>query len=166
MSFKGPLSGSYASAVALVLCALTPYLALSTALLALTPVLTKTVGLDEQGLELTSGMANAAYAFGTVAAVQLALHLPGRRLLVLYAALFTLGSILVAGAASPAVFVTGRVMQGLFTSMMLIAAVPPLVTVWPASKLPWTAGVSGRPCTITSGGSACSRATRARRAHR
>jgi MFS family permease len=135
----GPLSGSYAAAVALVLCALTPYLALSTALVPLTPVLTDTVGLGEQGLELASGMANAAYAFGTVAAVQLALHLPGRRLLVLYAALFTLGSVLVAGASTPAVFVTGRVMQGLFTSMMLIAAVPPLVTVWPASKLPWTA---------------------------
>lgn len=139
MSSKGPLAGSYPSAVALVLCALTPYLALSTALLPLTTVLAKSVGLGQQGLELTSGMANAAYAFGTVAAVQLALHLPGRRLLVIYAALFTLGSVLVAGATTPAEFVTGRVMQGLFTSMMLIAAVPPLVTGWPSSKLPWTA---------------------------
>jgi MFS family permease len=139
MSSKGPLAGSYPSAVALVLCALTPYLALSTALVPLTPVLTKSVGMGEQGLELTSGMANAAYAFGTVAAVQLALHLPGRRLLVVYAALFTLGSVLVASATTPAVFVIGRVMQGLFTSMMLIAAVPPLVTGWSSSKLPWTA---------------------------
>src|SRR3954454_10754020 len=139
MPFKGPLRDSYRSAVALVLCALTPYLVLSTALVPLTPVLAPSVGLGRQGLELTTGMANAAYAFGTVAAVQLALHLPARRLLVLYAALFTVGSALAAAATTPALFVIGRVMQGLFTSMMLIAAVPPLVTGWPASKMPWTA---------------------------
>lgn len=138
MRFKGPLADSYPGAAALVICALVPYLALSTALVPLTPALTKGVGLSEQALQLTSGMANAAYAFGTVAAVQLALHLPGRRMLILYASLFVVGSVLTASAWTPGLFIAGRVTQGLSTSLMLIAAVPPLVTGWPASKLPFT----------------------------
>lgn len=138
MRVKGPFANSYAAAVALVLFALTPYLALSTALLPLTPILAKSVGLSPQSLELTSGMANAAYAFGTVAAVQLAVHLPGRRMLILYAALFVIGSVLAAAAWTPGLFIAGHITQGLCTSMMLIAAVPPLVTGWPAAKMPKT----------------------------
>jgi MFS family permease len=138
MRFKGPLADSYLSAIALVVFALTPYLALSTALTPLTPILAKSIGLSQQSLELTTGMANAAYAFGTVAAVQLAVHLPGRRLLVLYAALFTIASVLAAAAWTPGLFIAGRVVQGLCTSLMLIAAVPPLVIGWPASKMPRT----------------------------
>jgi MFS family permease len=140
MRVKGPLANSYLAAVALVVFALTPYLALSTALLPLTPILAKSVGLSQQSLELTSGMANAAYAFGTVAAVQLAVHLPGRRMLILYATLFVIGSVLAASAWTPGLFIAGRITQGLCTSLMLIAAVPPLVTGWPASRMPWTAG--------------------------
>jgi MFS family permease len=140
MKLKGPLADSYLGAVALVVFALTPYLALSTALLPLTPILAKSVGLSPQSLELTSGMANAAYAFGTVAAVQLAVHLPGRRMLILYATLFVIGSVLAASAWTPGLFIAGRVTQGLCTSLMLIAAVPPLVTGWPVSKMPRTAG--------------------------
>jgi MFS family permease len=138
--FKGPLANSYVGAVALVVFALIPYLALSTALTPLTPILSKSVGLSEQSLQLTTGMANAAYAFGTVAAIQLAVHLPGRRLLILYASLFVIASVLVASAWTPGLFIAGRVMQGLCTSLMLIAAVPPLVTGWPVQKMRWTAG--------------------------
>ncbi|HEY2601043.1 MAG TPA: MFS transporter [Thermoleophilaceae bacterium] len=137
---KGPLADSYPGAVALVVFALTPYLALSTALTPLTPMLSKSLGMSQQSLELTAGMANAAYAFGTVAAVQFAVHLRGRRMLVLYATFFLIGSLLAASAQSPGLFIAGRVLQGLCTSLMLIAAVPPLVIGWPASKMPWTAG--------------------------
>jgi MFS family permease len=133
------LANSYASAVALVVFALIPYLALSTALTPLTPILGKSIGLSEQSLQLTTGMANAAYAFGTVAAVQLAVHLRGRRLLILYASLFVIASVLAAAAWTPGLFIAGRIMQGLCTSLMLIAAVPPLVIGWPASKMRWTA---------------------------
>lgn len=138
MRVKGPLANSYLSAVALVVFALTPYLVLSTALAPITPLLGKSLGLSRQALELTNGMADAAYAFGTVAAVQLAVHLRGRRMLVLYATLFLIGSILAATAWTPGLFIAGRVLQGLCTSLMLIAAVPPLVVGWPVSKMPWT----------------------------
>ncbi|MFZ0042696.1 MAG: MFS transporter [Solirubrobacteraceae bacterium] len=138
MRFRGPLADSYLAAVALVVFALVPYLALTSAITPLTPILSKDVGLSMQALQLTSGMANAAYAFGTVLAVQFAVHLRGRRMLVLYASLFVVGSVLAALAPTPGLFIAGHVVQGLCTSLMLIAAVPPLVIGWPASRMPWT----------------------------
>jgi MFS family permease len=59
-------------------------------------------------------------------------------MLVLYAALFLIASVLAAGALTPGLFIAGRVMQGLTTSLMLIAAVPPLVIGWPVSRTRWT----------------------------
>ncbi len=139
MRFRGPLADSYASAVLLVIFALIPYLALTSALTPLTQILGRQVGLSPQALQTTDGMANAAYAFGTVMAVQLAVHLRGRRMLVLYATLFVIGSVLAASALTPGLFIAGHVLQGLCTSLMLIAAVPPLVTGWPVAKMPFTA---------------------------
>lgn len=138
MRFRGPLADSYPAAVALVVFALIPYLALTSAVTPLTQILGRQVGLSPQALALTDGMANAAYAFGTVMAVQFAVHLRGRRMLVLYATLFVIGSVLTALALTPGLFIAGRVVQGLSTSLMLIAAVPALVIGWPASKMPWT----------------------------
>ncbi len=71
--------------------------------------------------------------------MQFAVHLPARRMLVLYAALFVVGSILAASAHSLGLFVAGHVLQGLTTSLMLIAAVPPLIVGWPTSRMRWTA---------------------------
>ncbi|HWF73813.1 MAG TPA: MFS transporter [Solirubrobacteraceae bacterium] len=139
MRFRGPLANSYPAAVALVVFALVPYLALTAAFAPLTPVLVKSLGLSQQALQLTSGMANAAYAFGTVLAVQFAQHLRGRRMLLLYVTLFVIASVLVALAPTPGLFIAGHIVQGLCTSLMLIAAVPPLVIGWPVSKLPFTA---------------------------
>jgi MFS family permease len=138
MRFRGPLADSYAGAVGLVVFALIPYLALSAAINPLLPILSKSLPLSRQALQITTGMANAAYAFGTVMAVQFAVHLRGRRMLFLYAVLFVIGSLLAALAFTPGFFIAGHVIQGLATSLMLIAAVPPLVTGWPASKMPWT----------------------------
>ncbi len=139
--FRGPLADSYPAAAALVIFALVPYLALSAAFLSLMPVLSNGLGVSRQALELTVGMANAAYAFGTVMAVQLAVHLPGRRMLVAYCSLFVVGTSMAALDLTPGLFIAGYVIAGLCTSLMLIAAVPPLVTGWPPSKMPWTAAV-------------------------
>ncbi|HET8978379.1 MAG TPA: MFS transporter [Solirubrobacteraceae bacterium] len=138
MRFRGPLADSYPAAVALVVFALIPYLALTSALTPLQQVLGTGVGLSPQALQLTTGMANAGYAFGTVVAVQFAVHLRGRRMLILYATLFVIGSVLAAWAPLPGLFIAGHVLQGMTTSLMLIAAVPPLVTGWPTSRMPIT----------------------------
>jgi MFS family permease len=139
MRFRGPLADRYAGAVVLVLLALTPYLVLTTALQPLQQLISADLGLSARALQLTDGMANAAYAIGAVYAVQLSSRLPPRRLLVLYAALFIGGSVLAAWAPVPGLFIAGRVLQGLTTGLMLIAAVPPLVLGWGADKLPKTA---------------------------
>lgn len=140
-SWRGPLAGSYWSAAFLVVFALVPYLILATTVNAVGKQIGADVGLGEQAMSLTDGMSNAAYAVSTVIALQFTVHLRGRRLLVGYAALFVIGSVLAAWAPTPGLFVAGRVVQGGATGLMLIAAVPPLVIGWPPARLTTTAMV-------------------------
>jgi len=123
----------------MVMLALIPYLALSAALGPLTPIIGKQLDMSAQTLSLSSGLANAAYAVGTVLAVQFAQHLPQRRMLLGYAVLLVIGSILAAAAQDSGMYIAGRVIQGLSTSLLLIAAVPPLAIGYPANKLRDTA---------------------------
>jgi MFS family permease len=123
---QGPLAGRYPAAAAMVIFALVPYLGLSSALQPLAPTIGAQLHMSAQTMSLGLGLANAGYAVGTVLAVQFAQLLPQRRVMVLYAALLVLGSVLTAAAQNPVMFITGHVLQGLCTSLLLIAAVPPL----------------------------------------
>jgi MFS family permease len=136
---QGPLAGRYAAVAAMVMCALIPYLALSAALGPLSPIISDQLHMSAQTLSLSSGLANAAYAVGTVLAVQFAQHFPQRRMLLLYALLLVVGCLLAASAHDSAMFIVGRVIQGLCTSLLLIAAVPPLAIGYPPNKLRDTA---------------------------
>jgi MFS family permease len=123
----------------MVTFALIPYLALSAALGPLTPIITKQLHMSPQTMSLSSGLGNAAYAIGTVLAVQFAQHLPQRRMMLVYAVLLVIGSVLAAAALDPTMFIVGHVIQGLCTSLLLIAAVPPLAIGFPQDKLRDTA---------------------------
>jgi MFS family permease len=123
---QGVLAGRYPAAAAMVIFALVPYLGLSAALQPLTPIIGGQLHMSDQAMSLGLGLANAGYAVGTVLAVQFAQLLPQRRMMVLYAALLVVGSVLAAAAQGPAMFIAGHVLQGLCTSLLLIAAVPPL----------------------------------------
>ena len=123
----------------MVILFLVPYLGLSAALQPLSPIISAQLHMSPQTLGLASGLANAGYAVGTVLAVQLAQLLPQRRLLVVYASFLVIGSVLAAAATGPVMFFTGHILQGLCTSMLLIAAAPPLFLGYPAAKLRWTA---------------------------
>jgi len=136
---QGPLAGRYPAVAAMVMFALIPYLALSAALGPLTPIIAKQLHMSLQTMSLSSGLGNAAYAVGTVLAVQLAQHFPQRRMMLVYAALLVIGSVLAAAAQDPAMFIAGHVVQGLCTSLLLIAAVPPLAIGFPQDKLRDTA---------------------------
>ena len=138
---RGPLAGRYSAAVALVVFALVPFLTLTASLVPLAPVVSRSVGLTAGQFDLTIGLSDAAYAFGTVLSVQLAQHLPGRRMLLVYVTVFVCAALLALWAPSPGVFAGALIVEGLCTSLMLIAAVPPLVTGWPPQKMPWTGGV-------------------------
>ena len=76
---RGPLADNYPAAVTLVVCALVPFLMLTAAVFPLLPLISKSLGLSKPVLGLTIGLSDAAYAFGTVLAVQFAVHLPARR---------------------------------------------------------------------------------------
>jgi MFS family permease len=136
---QGPLAGRYPAAAAMVVFALVPFLALSAALQPLTPIIARQLHMSVQTMGLGAGMANAGYAVGTVLAVQFAQHLPQRRMMVLYAAVLVIGSVLTAAATSPAMFIVGRVLQGVCTSLLLIAAVPPLALGFGLERLRETA---------------------------
>ncbi|MBX7452273.1 MFS transporter [Mycolicibacterium sp. 3033] len=136
---QGPLAGRYPAVAAMVTLALIPYLALSAALDPLVPIISEQLHMSAQTMAISSGLGNAAYAVGTVLAVQFAQHLPQRRMLVGYAVVLVVGSVIVAAAPNAATFVTGHVLQGLATSMLLIAAAPPLTIGFPRDKLRNTA---------------------------
>jgi MFS family permease len=135
----GPLAGRYSAAAAMVIFALVPFLALSAALQPLTPIIAHQLHMSLQTMSLGSGMANAGYAVGTVLAVALAQHLPQRRMMVVYAGLLVIGSFLAAAAQNPGMFIAGHVLQGLCTSLLLIAAVPPLALGFGTSRFRETA---------------------------
>jgi MFS family permease len=138
MARRGPLAGSYLSAVALVICALVPFLVLTGAMFPLLPLLAKDLGLSKSTLTIAIGLSDGAYAFGTVLAVQFAVHLPTRRMLLGYVSAFLVAAVLAAWAPTGPVFVVAFIVEGLCTSLMLIAAAPALVTGWPVAKMPTT----------------------------
>lgn len=135
---RGPLSENYPGAVALVVCALVPYLTLSSAAFPLAKLIEHSLHLSATGFDLAVALSTGGYAVGTVVAVQLAVHRPARRMLVVYVTLFVIASVVAASASSGVVFSVAFIAQGLCTSLMLIAAVPPLVTGWPPVKMPVT----------------------------
>src|SRR5690348_16321277 len=123
----------------MVTLALIPYLALSAAVDPLVPIISEQLHMSPQTMSLGSGLGNAAYAVGTVLAVQFAQHLPQRRMLVGYSVLLVIGSVLAASAQNAGMFIAGHVIQGLCTSLLLIAAVPPLAIGYTKEKLRVTA---------------------------
>ncbi|WP_213450387.1 MFS transporter [Rhizomonospora bruguierae] len=138
---RGPLAESYPGAVALVVCSLVPYLILVVAILPLGPAISASLGVPLSILQVAVSLSAGAYAVGTVLAIQFASRFPPRRLLVGYEAAFVTASVLAAWAPNAPVFAAAFIVQGLLTSLMLIAAVPPLVTAWPAAKMPISAGI-------------------------
>jgi MFS family permease/nucleotide-binding universal stress UspA family protein len=123
----------------MVTLALIPYLALSAAFDPLVPIISEQLHMSTQAMALSSGLGNAAYAVGTVLAVQFAQHLPQRRMLLVYAVVLVVGSVTAAAAPNAIAFIGGHVLQGLATSMLLIAAAPPLTIGFPRDKLRNTA---------------------------
>lgn len=140
---SGPLAGRYSFLAAMALLALVPYLALSSALTPLTPYIQSSLHMSTQTLSLGLGLGNAGYAVGTILAVMLAQHLPQRLMIVIYSMAALLGSVLVASAQDPGMFIAGHILQGLCTSLLLISAVPPLALGFGPEKFRYTAVIMG-----------------------
>src|SRR3954452_5163588 len=114
--------------VAIALLGLCPDLVLSTGFLPLSDVLTSDLDTSRTWVQVANGLSNAAFAGGVVVAAQLAQRFVQRPLFLGYAAAFTAGSSLVAVAPTLSVFLVGRVVQGATTGLMMISALPPLIT--------------------------------------
>jgi MFS family permease len=128
-------------AVMIGLLALCPDLVLSTGSLPLSGVLVPDLGTSLTWLQVTNGLSNAAFAIGVVVAAQLALRHVQRSLFLGYAAAFAFGSVLAAMAHSLPLFMVGRVVQGGTTGLMMISALPPLITRFGTGRLPWTVAI-------------------------
>jgi MFS family permease len=136
---RTPLAGSYGAAVAIALLALCPFIVLTTAAALFAGDLEHDLHASAFGVQLASGLANAAYAFGAVAAADLVQRFPSRHVYLLCEGGFVAGSLVACAAGGIDVFVAGRILQGLATGMLLVAALPPLVTKHGADRLPATA---------------------------
>lgn len=136
---QAPLAGRYPASVALALLALCPFIVLTTAI-ALT---SRTIVADLHTTmfygQLSNALANAAYAFGAVTAADLVLRFPQRWLYVACETLFIAGSLLGALAPEVGVFTLGRVLQGFATGLLLVVALPPLITTYGVARLPLSA---------------------------
>ena len=132
---QGSTRRRYPAVAAMVMSALISYLALFAALGPLTPIISKQLHMSAQTMSPRLGLGNAAYAVGTVLAVQpRAQHLPQRRMLVSYAVLLRDRVGADGSRAGWGMFIAGHVIQGLCTSLLLIAAVPPLAIGFPRSS--------------------------------
>ncbi|MFJ2213347.1 MFS transporter [Streptomyces sp. NPDC101062] len=136
-----PLAGRYPAAVALSLLALSPYLILTSATALMEPRVMEDIGGTAFELQLAGALSNAAYAFGAVAAADLVQRAARRRIYLICEAGFVLSSVLALSAPGIGLFTAGVVLQGLFTGMLLVAALPPLVTGHPVERLRTTAAV-------------------------
>lgn len=136
-----PLAGNYPAAVTLALLALSPYLILTTATALMEPQIMRSIGATAYELQLTSGMSNAGYAFGAVACADLVQRLARRLVYLVCECGFVLATVLALSAQNLGMFATGVVFQGLFTGMLLVASLPPLIIGHPIGKLQTTAVV-------------------------
>ncbi|MGH7076070.1 MAG: MFS transporter, partial [Stellaceae bacterium] len=134
-----PLEGNYPVALATAIVALIPFIVVSTADALYRPEVRQALGATPTGLEIVSGLAVAGYAFGALSGGDLVNRVPQRHLFLAAELLFVLGCALAAVAGGIAVYGAGRVLQGLATGVLLIAALPPVIQRFPPARMPITA---------------------------
>ncbi|HET7307862.1 MAG TPA: MFS transporter [Gammaproteobacteria bacterium] len=134
-----PLNGDYWPTLAVVLLALCPHIVVTTAWHFLTPAMGADLGSGTTILNIAEGLSDAGYACGAVIAGYLIQRFPQRSGFLAAESLCVAGFIISAVAPAAPVFAAGRILQGLATGFLLVFAVPPLVTRFPAERLPLSA---------------------------
>jgi MFS family permease len=134
-----PFNRHYWPTLALVLLALCPNIILTTAYYFITPAVAEGLHSGQTVLHVVEGLSNAGYAFGAIIAGYLTQRFPQRPLFLISETGFVIGCVLCALAPGVAVFAIGRILEGLMTGLLLVIAVPPLVTRFSAADLPLSA---------------------------
>ena len=122
------LTGRWSTGITMALLGLAPFVLLSTAPFLFTSVLAHELGTDRAGLQLGQGLANASYAFSVVVAADLMRRIDPRRIYLACTLSVAAGAVAAALAGSNAMLITGRVLLGLGSGMLLVVALPPAVT--------------------------------------
>lgn len=131
-----PLAGHYAPTALVSVLALAPYIVLSTAGSYLQKsLMTGPLHVSQTMQQVAEGMSNAGYAFGAVLAAWLVQRFRQRPLFLLTETVFVAASVITAAAWTPGVYAGGRIAQGVSTGLLLIIALPPLITQFPAKML-------------------------------
>ncbi len=138
MSFGSSLRGSYWPTLAVALLALSPDFVLSSALGLLRPTIAESLGTSPGSIFWASILSNAALALGAVLAADLSQRFGNRPLFFIYQGMFIGGSVAGFLAPNAVVLILGHTLQGLATGLLLVAALPPLVTGFPAYRLKTT----------------------------
>ena len=120
------------------LLALSPDFILSSSLGLLRPTVAQSLGAQPGLVFWASILSNAALALGAVLAADLAQRFRNRPLFFTYEVLFIAGSVLGTFAPSVGFLIAGHTIQGLSTGLLLVAALPPLVTGFPVQRLKTT----------------------------
>jgi len=134
-----PLNARYGWIVTVALLALAPNIVLTTAFTLLQKPIAHDLHLSKLAIQESEGISNACYAFGAVLGAFLTQRFRQRPLFLNVEALFVVGSILATTAWAPIPYFVGRVIQGFATGLMLVVALPPLITRYGVRKLPGTA---------------------------
>lgn len=137
-SIPRPFEGSYPISLTTALLALVPYIFVTTAYVFYRDEVVQAIGGSRTGVEIISGLATAAYAFGALLGGDLTQRFPQRRLFLLFEAVLVLGCAFAAAADGIVLYGAGRVLFGFATGVLLVAALPPVIQRFPTDRLPIT----------------------------
>lgn len=132
------LRGRYSATVVVMLLALCPDLIISSGSTPVDQILTKDLHASQLALTLSSSMSDAGYALGAVIAVDLVQRFQQRPMYIATQVVAAAGAALTAAAGDPWTYGVGRTVTGLATGLLLVLALPPLVTTFGAERIPRT----------------------------
>lgn len=133
-----PLEGRYDVTLAVAIVALVPFIIISVAYAMYSRQIEADLQVSRTGTEIIAGLSTAGYAFGALLGGDLIQRFRQRLLFFICESLFVLASVAAAAAHGPALYGTGRVLQGLATGVLLVVALPPVIRRFPPEKLPIT----------------------------
>jgi MFS family permease len=134
-----PLNARYGWIVAVALLALAPNIVLTTAFPLLQKPLAAQLHMSKLFTQEAEGLSNAGYAFGAVLGAFLTQRFRQRPLFINIQALFVAAAVVATLAWNPPAFMAARITQGFATGLMLVVALPPLITRYGVERLPRTA---------------------------
>lgn len=138
MQLPRPFKGNYVATLIIAILAIAPFILVTTGQSMFSEDLAK-IGVTKTAAQIVSGLAVAAYAFGAFLGGDLIQRFSQHALYWLCESLFIVGSLVAAFAQSAPMFGFGVVLLGFATGLLLVIALPPLVTTFGAEKMPITA---------------------------